>query len=257
MSFTFERLNSGPLEGEAKQNIDRILDDVYFDLECEIKKTIGGTDSCANNHSLESKLHHGFDGSITRKTVYEIIQHMNSYDSVPKNIIEIGSYLGVSARIFLDIYQDATLTSIDPGVRHRCFDKPREIFNHITKKHEQRITIITGFWCDNKSLEAGHADYENISPRLSKEEVHKKYIDIPIIEPEMLNQKYDLCFIDGSHDKKSVILDFENIKEVASNNTIVLFDDYDWPSVKEGLLEIQKKYNYCIKTTRRIASLMI
>jgi len=73
----------------------------------------------------------------------------------------------------------------------------------------------------------------------------------------MLNQKYDLTFIDGSHDKKSVIQDFENIKDVASNNTIVLFDDYDWSSVKEGIIEIQKKYNYYIKTTHRIASLII
>lgn len=238
------------------QNINKIFDDVHSSLTHEIKTHIG-TDYCANNHSLKDRLQHGFNGSIRRKTVNEIIQHMIFYETTPKNIIEIGSYLGVSARIFLDIYQNATLTSIDPGVRHRCFDKPREIFNNITKKHEKRITIITGFWCDNKAIEAGHWDYENRPPKLSKEEVQKIYNNIPIIKPEMLNQKYDLAFIDGSHDKKSVIQDFENIKKVASNNSIVLFDDYNWSSVKEGIIKIQKKYNYNIKTTNRIASLRI
>ena len=106
-------------------------------------------------------------------------------------------------------------------------------------------------------MEAGRWDYENRPPKLSKEEVHKKYNNIPIIKPEMLNQKYDLTFIDGGHDYDVVRNDFEIAKKNASKNSIIIFHDIDasacdgprklWKSIIKNKTNNMKTYQYICK----------
>jgi hypothetical protein len=59
-----------------------------------------------------------------------------------------------------------------------------------------------------------------------------------------LKKKIDLIFIDGGHSIKTIKSDWENVKKLMTNNTIVIFDDYYHDN------EIIKKFgcNMVIKT---------
>ena len=47
--------------------------------------------------------------------------------------------------------------------------------------------------------------------------------------------QYDLCHIDGGHTIDIFSHDYENIKKLSSINGIIIFDDYDYPEIRDYL----------------------
>lgn len=121
------------------------------------------------------------------------LQNLCSNSNI-KQIMEIGFNAGHSAHLFLSSNLNAELVSFDIGIHD--YIPSAKMF--IDKNYPQRHTLIYG----------------------------DSHLTIPeFIEHNGNNKKFDLIFIDGSHDYEKSKSDFENCMKLAHLNTIVILDD--------------------------------
>ena len=116
----------------------------------------------------------------------------------PKTILEIGSGWGLSACAFL-LHSSAVLTTIDPRERLEEFERRTKIMgvrNRIT-----RIIGRSGKNCEDKRHQSSKFN---------------------LLESFM--QKFDIIYIDGSHEYDDVFYDLTYSLELA--NKFILADDY-------------------------------
>ncbi len=182
-------------------------------------------------------LHHAHHGSIREKRALKLGYVIASIK--PKSIIEIGSYLGLSAKFFLDLTAEwgGNLTSIDPNIRHRCFDCPRQYFKHMLKNDWSRVNCMDGFWL-KRGDEEGH--YLNTKPVLTKRKIAKKLAAVAVFSPKDIQDRFDMAFIDGNHDYESVKRDFEGICKVMNPGGCVVLDDASWPGVHHFVTDLKQ-----------------
>ncbi len=67
----------------------------------------------------------------------------------PKEILEVGSFLGFSTRWLLESSNswNANITSIDPNIHHRIFDNPSEIVKEFNRNfYPNNLEIINAFF---------------------------------------------------------------------------------------------------------------
>ena len=140
-----------------------------------------------------------------------------------KNIgVEIGSYLGASSYAIsasnikklycIDIWKSNTKLRPDPKSGKTLL----ETFKNNTKKYEDKIEIIVDY------------SYNAI----------KFFIKNEI--------KIDFLFIDGDHSYEGVKKDWELYKPIMQKDSIVVFHDWGWGSVKKMIKEnvINQTYNH-------------
>jgi|APGre2960657373_1045057.scaffolds.fasta_scaffold00717_7 predicted O-methyltransferase YrrM len=116
----------------------------------------------------------------------------------PKTILEIGSGWGLSACSFL-LNCDATIVTIDPRQDLPDFDRRVKIAG--VEKRITRIVGRSGKNCD--------------SPRHKSEKFN-------ILEG--MSEKFELVYIDGSHDYEHVFYDLTHALRLSSRH--ILMDDY-------------------------------
>jgi len=160
-------------------------------------------------------------------------------------MLEVGSFLGTSASFLLRVMApwNGTLTSVDPNVRHRVFEHPRDFFHRMTNKFSGRVHAIDAFWVDALDVESGTWDYQNRKPVYDLQQIEAIVSKVAVLDPQQAIQagvKFDATFIDGAHSKASVIKDFLQMKDVMQPGSCVMFDDNDWSPVNEALNEIQQ-----------------
>lgn len=141
----------------------------------------------------------------------------------PKNILEIGSGWGISASTFMSCLPHAHLTTIDPRE-----NLPE--FHERTVNYNDRITKILGRSGDN--------------PKNPKYHSHNFRI------LEKFKNKFDLIYIDGSHNYEDVKYDLENSIKLINKNGIIALDDYFHAhnfdgtyGVSKAVAEVCKKEN--------------
>jgi predicted O-methyltransferase YrrM len=152
------------------------------------------------------------------------------------NYLEIGSYVGFSFFMFMTIFQFKHGTSIDPNIKHRSFNSPRDMFCKLNTKFidNKQITLLDGFF-------AGHYQPTN---------------KIPIYTSKDLNMKYDCIFIDGDHDYKSVQRDFLEASKVLTNKGIIILHDiYSWSGVMNFCVDLDKHLDWSIIRTPKADSI--
>lgn len=186
---------------------------------------------------------HGLDGSIGFDRAEALANHVK--ECQPKKLLEIGSFLGFSANFFLRVMEpwNGTLTSVDPNVRHRVFEHPRDFFHRMTDKFGKRVHAVDGFWGEPISEETGFFDYLHREPVSNDQYIKAIMSNIPTISPDQLirdGAKFDMAFIDGAHDSYSRVNDFLRMKNIMNRGSCVVFDNMDEESVRNGLHEIQK-----------------
>lgn len=117
-----------------------------------------------------------------------------------KNILEIGTNLGVSGQYFLkainENYGSQSFFLTFEGVPDLCKISEAR-FNQITKNN---FKIIQGFYDDTLNI------------------------------VEKIEKKYDLIFIDGNHRYEPTLKYFNYLKKYCHENSIIIFDDINWSS---------------------------
>lgn len=161
---------------------------------------------------------------------------IKSYDAVimhdvlnffkPKNILEVGSYLGQSSRWILESTKswDAKLICVDPNIHHRAFEQPRLVFEKFAlKNNEKNVKYIEAFFAD-KPLDN---ELTRIYPEKAK-----------FWAPEP-GTKYDFMFIDAGHSYEEIKHDFELALNFIEPGGVMMFHDtYSWKGVGQLMDEI-------------------
>lgn len=142
----------------------------------------------------------------------------------PKQCLEIGSFLGFSANWLLENSAEWNmhLTAVDPNIRHRVFENPRDIMEKINARFiPDRLEIVTAFFGAHPDWTK---DYEDCDPPRSKAEVRKVFADRREIDGSW-NRTFDCIFIDAAHDYYSVMDGFRNALKLLNSGGIILFHD--------------------------------
>ncbi len=62
------------------------------------------------------------------------------------------------------------------------------------------------------------------------------------ILPQLMNELFDLIYVDGNHQKKATLSYFEQLLKTAHNDTVFIFDDIHWSKDMTEAWEIIKKH---------------
>jgi predicted O-methyltransferase YrrM len=159
----------------------------------------------------------------------KIYTHLSIKDSInlitlaqkSKNILEIGSYLGYSANLFLLSGKKINkLYCVDTFLNDAMSEGKRdtfEIFKKNTKKFSSKIEIFRG---------------------LSDHQIKNLYF---------LNKKIDLIFIDGDHSYEQVLKDWNNYKILLKQDGIIALHDYGWSKDVQSVVKnfiLKETYNH-------------
>ena len=162
---------------------------------CQSEKTIGITDFGAGSHVNKSRTRKVKDiaknsakNSKFGKLLYRITQFYN-----PKNILELGTSLGISTLYLAKGKQDSKVYTFEG-----CEETAKIAQENFEEMGVKNINITLG-------------DFQNT--------LQGKLKEIASV---------DLVFIDGNHQKKPTIKYFEECLKYANNNTIFVFDDIHW-----------------------------
>ena len=117
------------------------------------------------------------------------------------NILEIGSYEGLSTVFFLSLLKNSKITCIDPFEdfeenKDKDFNLVLENFLFNTKEYKNRVELFKGISDDF---------FKNNS-----------------------NEEFDLIYIDGSHHSENVFKDAKNSFNRLKKRGIIIFDDFLW-----------------------------
>jgi predicted O-methyltransferase YrrM len=117
----------------------------------------------------------------------------------PARILEVGSFLGLSARWILEVTRPwgATLTAVDPNVAHRGFARPLDAARRLNR--------------------------EFLPSRL--EFVERRFGPEAAAEDPRLKRPFDFVFIDGDHRYEAVRSDFETASALLSPGGTITFHD--------------------------------
>jgi hypothetical protein len=193
-----------------------------------------------SNVNYQEYIKHAKEGSLSYKRAYSLSYFLNLFK--PKNILEIGGYLGFSCRFIYEISKswNPSITSIDPNTKHRIFDTPRDYFNLMCDDCDNKIKLLDGFFLCYKN--EAKWDYLNRIPILSESETDELIDKIPIITSNNLNEKIDFAILCAMHDYDFIIESFINLSQIMLDKGAIFFDDYNenWSSVIDAVSYIEK-----------------
>jgi predicted O-methyltransferase YrrM len=132
---------------------------------------------------------------------YYFFEKLDLFDK-KLNILEIGSWEGMSSTFFLHIFPNAKLTCVDTwtgGDEHKQYSAQASsefLFDTNTSQYKNRLTKI-------KSTSFDFYSKSN-------------------------NEKFDLIYIDGSHFSSDVLIDCIKCDELLNEKGLMILDDYWW-----------------------------
>ncbi len=186
----------------------RHINDYYF-LQGEYFTSLLAHYKDKNPHEVRK---HAWEGAIKLMDSVFIAEALQMLR--PKNILEIGSFIGFSTRWMLDKTEtwSAHVTAVDPNIPHRIFENPRSHLLTFCRKHKQRLKTIEAY------LSRGY----RWAPK------------VPVITQPF--GQFDFAFIDGDH---SFLSTLRNVALVArmmpQGGLIIVHDAISWPAVAAAI----------------------
>jgi len=148
----------------------------------------------------------------------------------PKTIVEVGTHMGMSAVRMIEEAQ-----KFNDDVFYYGFD----LFEYMTeeyKKYEFHGKSNCNFAEPTKKLKKTGCEYKLKGGNTRK--TLKKF------DPD---RQIDFVFIDGGHSVETIQSDWDNIKRLMDDETVVIFDDYyenrDDVGCKKVIEEMSEDYN--------------
>jgi len=123
----------------------------------------------------------------------------------PKKILEVGAYIGFSARYILELTKSygAEVVSIDPNTNSGLIERPYEFFKE----------FVQDTFPDRSRFVEAYMAREGECPSAA-ERIDGNF-----------GEKFDLIFIDADHQYASVKRDFEICKSLLNPGGVILFHD--------------------------------
>jgi predicted O-methyltransferase YrrM len=162
-----------------------------------------GAGSAVNN-TLQRKVSAIAKNAAKPKKYGQLLYRLIAYYK-PKNIVEIGTSLGLSTAYFSLANPDSSFTTLEgvPSIAQRAMQN------------------FSNWGLVNVKLVQGNFD-DTLTATLSK------------------LSSVDFVFVDGNHRKEPTLRYFEQIMKFSNNNTILVFDDIHWSSEMEEAWEAIK-----------------
>jgi len=126
--------------------------------------------------------------------ILNLFDEFTEYKEKKINILELGSYQGASAFLFLKLLKNSTITcvdSFDVENNYRIFKKNLDVFS------ENRLVV-------------------------------NKLSTLSFFAKEMKKSFYDIIYIDAGHGYSDLTIDIYCSFDQVVNGGIVIFDDYEW-----------------------------
>lgn len=218
-----------------KYNYDDLISAFYKTKKKELNKEELSVIKNLESYRLElieskQSIHYNIFGLDEYKSVSEVVSkasttkqwamfyYLLSKKINAKNILEIGTNLGISGQYFLSALMDDSLNKKNKyflsfeGVKDLCTIANKR-FEKVSKK-ELKYDIIEGLYEDT------------LEKTLEEKET-----------------KFDLIFIDGNHKFKPTMRYFELIKKnYSTENSVFIFDDINWSDeMKEAWKVLKNK----------------
>ena len=196
---------------KAKINIRKPSEKETLDLLNEYRNELRKNNDQVSFNEIGSA--HDFSvAEVSKKAsspeIWTVLYYYLSLNKNIKNILEIGTNLGVSGQYFI-----AALKG----------------------KINSKLITIEGV---KKLCEIAETRFAKISKQVQFEVKHGLYDNV-LEEVCLTDTQFDLVFIDGNHNYEATIKYFEILKNNYSKNAILIFDDIHWsPQMTRAWKEI-------------------
>ena len=199
--------------------LQAFFDSIKYNAESD-KKDIAHICSLTKTRPNEQKNNFEFDYGMEQTFfIKSFLQHSNA-----ESFFEIGTGRGTSSYAASLIDNIKKITTVD-------------IIPHSQKKHEA---------INYKPALVSNADLYGMIKFEQKEKISFKHVDDYVQIVGDNKESFDVCFIDGNHDNKSIILnDFNICMKLLKKPGYIIWDDYS-PNqfkVKEVVDEISQEHN--------------
>lgn len=183
---------------------------------------------------------HAMEGSIKFGDAYVMAKVLA--ERKPQHILEIGSFLGFSTRWLLEMSKEwgATVTAVDPNIRHRIFDSPRDNVLAFNAPYVQdRLEVVTAFLGTDGDCVQWHYKKEIAADSGFEQALRNER---PVLD-ETWGRSFDLIFIDGDHAYESAKNNFAISRHLTNPGSCMLFHDaISWDGVNQLLRELAADY---------------
>mgnify|MGYP003706142907 CR=1 FL=1 len=224
----------------------------YTEIYFKYKKELDAIDKYIDNKYIYD-LFHNYGFNLDNKFI-KLDSNINVYEAC---------FISQLIRIYINTYKinlNKSLRIVEIGLAYGT--SALIIVNEMIKyKYKTKYVVID----PNQTIQWYSIGIKNIKQFLKYMNTKLK---INLIEKystdamKQLNKKYDISFIDGSHDGKIVIEDIKNSDRILRINGLIIIDDVLHKGVKDAILEffvknnnyyrisIDKKTNKFIKETK-------
>ncbi len=208
----------------------------YSALKEELAAILRGSDSA----TAEAMIRNAFAGKINFPDAYILKRLLRRYR--PKEVLEVGSFVGFSTRWILDIVSEwgGHVTSVDPNIRHRMFEAPGDVLRKLNARHlPDRLTVHEAFFGTPGDV---YHDYLEFTPKRDRAFVDQVVASRGNIGRDW-TKRFDFIFIDGEHDYKSVHENFGIALQLLNPGGCIAFHDaLSWAGVRNALRRIARDY---------------
>jgi predicted O-methyltransferase YrrM len=184
---------------------------------------------------------HALGGSLKFADAYVLWHYLQKHR--PARVLEVGSFLGFSSRWLLECGRewDLRVTSVDPNIRHRIFNRPRDILQAYNAQYcGKQLEVITAFLGEFGDSVDWHYKKEIAKKPSFRDEL---LASRPVIDANW-ERKFDFIFIDGDHSYASARNNFEIcLQLLAPGGMITMHDAVSWPGVAQFMKELRAAYD--------------
>lgn len=159
---------------------------------------------------------------LTYRPLEAIRKHIATLPGLHLRFLEIGSFEGRSTCWFMDNFPNADILCVDPYTNHN--------------NREYNVADMEPVYCRFRSNTEKYGHRVSHLRMTSQEALPRILKHLP---------KFDFAYIDGLHTEEAVNFDSFNVWPLIHTGGMVLWDDLEWTTVRDGLVNFLKSVEDC------------